>query len=152
MPFAAVMEASKFWQHFILAWAVMFMSYCLRKPFGLLKINLKEDLGLSEVGLGMMGKQRSSSVFKFQFLVLAMSPHRYQSTFALLSYPDLRSTSVQQNRLCQTDVFVTVCHVISHFGIQLCWRESAAVSVPGCFRGCSGSSVASSRKDGHAIY
>ena len=53
---------SKYWKHFVLAWIVMFMSYCLRKPIGLLKISLKEDLSLTEVQLGMLGRDNKFSL------------------------------------------------------------------------------------------
>ena len=58
----------KFGLTFGLAWMVMFTSYCLRKPIGVLKVNLRKELDLSEFSLGLLGDLLDTSSILFQLL------------------------------------------------------------------------------------
>ena len=42
------------WIAFGLAWVTLFMTYSLRKPVGLLKINLEKDLQMGKIALGLL--------------------------------------------------------------------------------------------------
>ena len=58
----------KFGLTFGLAWMVMFTSYCLRKPIGVLKVNLRKELDLSEFSLGLLGDLLDTGSILFQLL------------------------------------------------------------------------------------
>ena len=63
----------KFGLTFGLAWMVMFTSYCLRKPIGVLKVNLRKELDLSEFSLGLLGDLLDNDTSSILFQLLKQS-------------------------------------------------------------------------------
>ena len=51
---AASPSRRRFLVAFVLLWLTQFMVYCLRKPVGVLKIQLEKSMGVSKAQLGLL--------------------------------------------------------------------------------------------------